>query len=122
MDVLGKPWKCRSEHMFYVYVMQHKQNGRRWFGYTTDPVRRLAQHLAHPVKRMKADIPPGGSFHHTFSFKVVYEYSTQHAAEQCEARLIERFKTTENEFGYNDLRGKPSWSKKFWYLKRRGML
>lgn len=105
-----------------MYVLENKLNGRRWYGYSEHPDYRHAQHAARPVKSMRADIPPGANFHDVYYFQVLYEYGTQRAAEYCEARLIQKYQTTQVAHGYNVLKSKPGWSAKYYYLKRRGLL
>jgi hypothetical protein len=100
----------------------HRVNGRKWYGYTDDPVRRKEQHASNPVKSMRADVPAGHEFYDVFTFNVLYEYGCQRAAEYCEARLIQRYHTTQKKFGYNTLSSKPAWSSKYYYLKSRGKL
>jgi predicted GIY-YIG superfamily endonuclease len=111
-----------EDRVFYVYVMEHVGNGRRWYGYTEDHDRRRAQHAARLVKTVRDDIPPGAKFQEVYTFEILYEYGTQSAAEYCEARLIQKYRTTQIAYGYNVLKSKPGWSAKYYYLKRRGLL
>jgi hypothetical protein len=71
---------------------------------------------------MRDDIPPGAKFQEVYTIEILYKYGTQRAAEYCEARLIQKYRTTQIAYGYNVLNSKPGWSTKYYYLKRCGLL
>jgi predicted GIY-YIG superfamily endonuclease len=96
-------------------------DAKSYFGVSNNPAKRFDGHCAHPPYRMRTHLK-GRDFRVVVHMKVLEEFATLHDAEKREADLIRVHKTTKIEHGYNTLDSKPGWSRKWWWLFRRGLL
>ena len=74
--------------MYYVYILESEEDGRRYIGSTNNIDRRVAHHNAGYVRSTKSRIP----------FKLVYK---EEFKSEVEARERERYLKTHK--GYNEL-------------------
>lgn len=104
-----------------VYMIQNKHNCRVYIGQSVDPRRRFREHGKKPPTRMREDWELYRPFQRHFSLSVLGTVTSKYEADQLERDSIFRF-AARGPQGYNDLEGKPTASKKFWLLRRRGVL
>jgi predicted GIY-YIG superfamily endonuclease len=96
-------------------------DAKSYFGVSNNPAKRFDGHCGHPPHRMRTHLQ-GRNFRGVVNMKVLEEFGTLRDAEKREAELIRIHKTTNIKYGYNTLGSKPGWSRKWWWLYRRGLL
>jgi predicted GIY-YIG superfamily endonuclease len=96
-------------------------DAKLYFGVSCNPTKRFDGHCSKPPHRMQPYLK-GRDFRFVVHMRVLEEFSTLHDAEKREAELIRTYMTTNIRNGYNTLDSKPGWSRKWWWLHRRGLL
>ena len=107
-------------HIF-IYALTHGPSGRVYVGQTTDLNKRFAQHRSHPPKRMRADAATSKPFSQHFNMVTLQVCANPVDANDAEQAHIARLQTCGNN-GYNNLRANPAGTRKYYFLKRRGLI
>ena len=64
----------------------------------------------------------GANFLDVVNARIVGTFNDLREAEKCEKLYIRIHRTTDVRYGFNVLGSKPGWSRKWWFLYRRGLL
>lgn len=107
-------------HPIYIYSLMNLANDRRYIGSTSDMERRLKQHKAKPPTRMRSDwaFRPFDVYFTMTCLETVY---SQAASKQAAYRWIRHY-DTQAAARYNTCKGAPTTNKRFWFLRRLGVL
>ncbi len=87
-----------------------------YVGHTADVTRRLQQHERRPPARMKAGAAKYQPFRQYFKLVVLAACTSPSMANHLESLYICQFNSTQS--GYNNLKGPPTKTAKFWALER----
>jgi len=90
---------------YYTYQVLNQSNGKKYFGFTTNPEQRWKKHL-DGIKAKKKSCP---YFHNAlkkgplsnFTFSIIGEYKNKEQALEEEINLIKKYNTQNPNFGYN---------------------
>ncbi len=112
----------RSEgHAIYIYAIRNVANDRRYIGSTTDMDNRYEQHKRKPPNRMTSDASLYQPFEDNFVMTCLETVYTQARSKQAEYYWIRHY-NTQAAAGYNIYKGAPTTDKRYWFLKRLGVL
>ena len=103
-----------------VYCLRHRASGRVYVGSTVDLQARLRAHRREPPRRMREDAG-AGPFDSLFEVEVLERCQTEAHAHHLEEQHIERFAAC-GVGRYNNLKGTPARSKKYFVLKKNGKI
>jgi hypothetical protein len=108
-----------QEH--FVYRVTCENNNKVYIGQSMDPYQRFKQHMHRPPKKMKHDIEMNKTVNLTFKLDILYSNMHKYKVDRMETHYIQNLDSTSSA-GYNNLKGKPTSYKKYWYLKRNNMI
>jgi hypothetical protein len=77
--------------------------------------------MCRPPKKMKHGINMSKTINLTFKLVILYSNMHKYKVDKMENHYIQYFDSTSNTC-YNNIKGKPTSYKKYWYLKRNNMI
>jgi predicted GIY-YIG superfamily endonuclease len=95
--------------------------GKHYYGVTSDVERRYDEHALNPPAKMMGSLSDV-EFKEVVRLEVMETFVDLRDAERSEREYITKNHTTDIRNGYNNLSSKPGWSRKWWWLYRRGLL
>lgn len=111
---------CSSGKRFSVYCIVCRANQKRYYGVSSNVHERFKQHRRRPPKRMQADVAALVPFEAHFVLHVLpFTFARQRTAEHFEAVLTALHKTQLPAHGYNNLRGRPGYNRKFYAMRSK---
>ncbi len=108
-----------QEH--FVFSIRCENNNKVSIGQSGNPYKQFKQHIQRPPKKMKHDIDMSKTINLTFKLDILYSNMHKYKVDRMENHYIQNFDSTFS-IGYNNLKGKPTSYKKYWYLKRNNMI
>jgi len=104
-----------------VYNTRCENNNKVYIGQSINPYKWCKQHMRRPPKKMKHDFDMSKTINLTFKFVILYSNMHKYEVDRMENHYIQYFDDTSSTC-YNNLKGKPTSYKKYWYLKRNNMI
>ncbi len=96
-----------------------ENNNKLYIGQSIDPYKQFKQHMHRPHK--KHDIDMNKIINLTFNLVILYSNMHKYKVDRMENHYVQYFDNTSST-GYNNLKGKLTSYKKYWYLKRNNMI
>jgi len=104
-----------------VYNTRCENNNKVYIGQSINPYKWCKQHMRRPPKKMTHDFDMSKTINLTFKFVILYSNMHKYEVDRMENHYIQYFDDTSSTC-YNNLKGKPTSYKKYWYLKRNNMI
>jgi hypothetical protein len=104
-----------------VYNTRCENNNKVYIGQSINPYKWCKQHMRRPPEKMKHDFDMSKTINLTFKFVILYSNIHKYEVDRMENHYIQYFDDTSSTC-YNNLKGKPTSYKKYWYLKRNNMI
>jgi hypothetical protein len=108
-----------QEH--FVYNIRCENNNKLYIRHNIDPYKQFKEHMSRPPKKMKHDVDMNKTINLTFNLVILYSNVHMYKVDKMENHYIQYFDGTSNTC-YDNLKGKLTSYKKYWYLKRNNMI